>query len=121
MFIEHFCPREPLRAAMFKKFPEKRCHDFAYWDIVKNHYSDEIFGKGMCVGCFDSRNNFEMVGASLVKDSTFSRYDLMKENELIQAWIILKNGMNKSMLPEHVELIDGDKHAILDQWLYVMK
>lgn len=80
LFIEHFCPREPLRAAMFKKFPEKRHHDFAYWDIVKTHYTDEIFGKGMCVGCFDSQNNFEMVGATLVKGSNFSRYDLMKEN-----------------------------------------
>lgn len=46
---------------MFKKFPKKRYQDFAYRDIFKDHYTDEIFGKGMCVACFDSQNN-EMVG-----------------------------------------------------------
>lgn len=29
--------------------------------------------------------------------------------------------MEKSMLPEHMEIIEGGKHTILSQWLYVMK
>lgn len=99
LFIEHFCPREPLRAAMFKKFPEKRYHDFDYWDIARTHYSSEIFGNRMCLACFDTQNNNEMIGATLVKNSTVSRYDLMKENELIVACTTLKEEMFKSMLP----------------------
>ena len=106
---------------MYKKYPEKKHYDESYWSVVKAHYDEEIFGKGLCVGCFDTYKNNEIVGATLVKDLWFHRQDLMKGNQMIGAFAHVKQQLDRQMLPEDYAIFQEGKHGILEHWLYVMK